>query len=348
MLQCDKMGVGRRFFDTVVLKGTFALTPECLGLAAAQRPVELADQFWDRAQAERSSIRVAGDALLMKPATDVIVTGTAHAPGGHARASWVASVRVEGRGGLDVVSAARVLGPRRWRRRDGLGWSLTDAEPALEVPLRYELAYGGSWRDPSAARDGAEAPWVTHPANPSGVGFVDERALDASAEIAAPQWERLDAPVTLPNRDAPLAGFGPVARAWSSRLRYAGTYDDRWLRKTRDEIAQGLPADYAADFDARFFQCAHPSLVMPSHLEGRELVHLGGLMPDAEVFTFQLPRAVVVAELTDEDGATRREEPPLDTVHIDVDARTVSLCWRLTLDQSRGVHAATLHLTEIA
>lgn len=39
--RCDKMGVGRRFFDTVVLKGTFDLGPGVLRRAAVQAPVML-------------------------------------------------------------------------------------------------------------------------------------------------------------------------------------------------------------------------------------------------------------------------------------------------------------------
>lgn len=348
ILQCDKMGVGRRFFDTVVLKGTFNLTPECLGLAATQLPITLADEFWDASNAERSSLKLAGDALWTKPSTDVLVTGSARAPGAQALSSWVASVRVEGRNGLDVTSAARVYGPRWWLHRDGHGWTLSHAEPAHVVPIRYEFAYGGSWRRAAATTpDGSGAPWVTHASNPSGMGFVDEDALDTTSMIPAPQWELPDGPVTKPNHDAPLAGFGPIARPWSSRLQYAGTYDDAWLQRTRDEIAQGMPADYAADFDPRFFQCAHPSLVMPSYLEGRELVHLRGLMPGPDEFTFQLPRALVVATLVDNDRTLHREALPLDTVHIDVDARTVCLSWRLTLDQARGVHTAAFQVTEM-
>jgi hypothetical protein len=36
---------------------------------------------------------------------------------------------------------------------------------------------------------------------------------------------------------------------------------------------------------------------------------------------------------------------PLDTVHLDLDAATVSLCWRLTLDQALDIRAA-LFVTE--
>lgn len=69
LFQCDKMGVGRRFFDTVVVKGTFALTPQRVGIAREQLPIVLGDELWDRANAERSSLKHAGEVLLTKPST---------------------------------------------------------------------------------------------------------------------------------------------------------------------------------------------------------------------------------------------------------------------------------------
>src|SRR3954467_11120150 len=98
LFQCDKMGVGRRFFDTVVLKGTFALAPATLEPTEEQQPIALADEPWDPDNAERSSLKHAGEVLLTKPSTDVIVTGTARAPGGEPRKEWDCAVEVR-RGG---------------------------------------------------------------------------------------------------------------------------------------------------------------------------------------------------------------------------------------------------------
>src|SRR5262249_13916557 len=152
---------------------------------------------------------------------------------------------------------------------------------------------------------------------PSGTGFFDERALSASVDYRAPQWQPHDHQVTDINSEVPLTGLGPVARPWASRLRYAGTYDDAWERATRADVARGLPADYAADFDPRFFQCAHPSLIAPSYLEGDEEITLGGVMPGAPSFTMRLPGRRVTAHLLDGSGAWHEERMLLDTVHID-------------------------------
>src|SRR5262245_21228898 len=82
VFNCDKMGVGRRYYDTVVVKGTFALSPGKLELAEEQEEIRLGDELWDPDNPERSSLKHAGDVVLTKPSTDIIVTGTAHAPGG--------------------------------------------------------------------------------------------------------------------------------------------------------------------------------------------------------------------------------------------------------------------------
>lgn len=144
-----------------------------------------------------------------------------------------------------------------------------------------------------------------------------------------------------------MTGFGPVARPWTCRLRYAGTYDDAWLRAAREDVAKGLPADYARDFDPRFFQCAHPALITPEYLDGDEEVTLAGLMPGARPFTLRLPGVRVVAELRNGKESTSLEALCLDTMHIDLDAATVSLCWRLTLNQARDVRAARFFLLEV-
>ena len=177
--------------------------------------------------------------------------------------------------------------------------------------------------------------------------MLEEDALDTEYAYPAPQWQSPSgSPVTTMNREVPVSGFGPVARSWSSRLKYAGTYDDAWMRKAREDAAARLPADYAADFDPRFFQCAHPEMIAPSYLVGDEEVTLTGLLGGTSPLTFQLPCLRVTASLVDGQGAGSIEDLPLDTVHIDVDKGTVCLLFRLTLDQARDVRAALFVLTE--
>ncbi len=337
MFECQKMGVGRRFFDTVVIKATFSFATGRITVADAQQSIALADEPWDIANAERSSLKHAGEVLLTKPTTDVIVTGTARSPGGAPRTEWDCAVEVRRGGEALFTHRAQALGPRFWRHTRAAGWTLTEPEPTREVPLRYELAYGGAWPEPG---DTPEPVWVVHHPNPSGTGFFDERAMDTSVEYRAPQWQSRTHPVTRFNHEVPLCGFGPVARSWSSRLGYAGTYDEAWIKKTREEAAQGILSDYAADFDPRFFQCAHPELIAPSYLVGDEEIVLTGLVADGVLDTLELPALRVSAALRDGEGNLSQRPLPLDTVHVDLDAATMSLCWRLTLDAALDIRGA--------
>lgn len=345
--QCDKMGVGRVFHDTVVVKGTFTLAPGKLRVAGSQAPVELADDYWDRVAAERSSVKRAGEAVLRKPSTDVLVTGAVRAPGGRAAREWDVGVVVKDPEGPVLSYKARVNGPRKWRYTALRGWTLTAPEPAAEVPIRYELAYGGAYPDRRypPAPDGRRK-WIVHRPNPSGTGFFDERALDPGKDHPGPQWQSPGSPAAAMNVEAPLCGLGPVARHWASRAGWAGTYDDAWVARARADVKSGLPADYPADFDPRFFQCAHPDLITKRHLLGDEIVALGGMSPEHDWLAMQLPGLAMTARLLDGTGTWIGERMPLDTVHVDLDAGRVHLCWRLTLDQARGVRVAVIFTTE--
>src|SRR6185503_19197882 len=215
IFQCEKMGVGRKFYDTVLIKGTYVLAP-----ANEQLEIVPADEPWDPDNAERSSLKHAGELLLTKPSTDVIITGTARAPGGAPLPEWDAAIEVRRGGEVQLAYRAQALGPRCWRHTGAGGWVLADPEPTLEVPIRYELSYGGAY-PADEPRAGAPEPdpdepppaqWVVHPPNPSGTGFFNERAMDPACEYRAPQWQHPDHPVTMFNCEVPLSGFGPVSR----------------------------------------------------------------------------------------------------------------------------------------
>ena len=128
-----------RPWHVLVLRATMTLKPPHPRLAQAQRPLVLADTH--HGAPGESSTREESDLAPFKPATDVLVHGTARAPGGVAAPAWETSVTVD-----DRQSRVRVTGPRAWLREDGR-WRLTEPEPAVAVPLRYELAYGGTARE---------------------------------------------------------------------------------------------------------------------------------------------------------------------------------------------------------
>jgi hypothetical protein len=330
--QCDKMGPGRIFCDVVVVKATFELRPDVLVLAEEQADIVIADEYWD-GNPSRSSLKRAGEVLLAKPGTDVILTGTARVK--RPAPSWDVAVVVRGKDRTLLSHQAQASGRTRWEHRSLRGFGLTDPEPTTEVPIRYELEYGGAYTAPNGEQR-------LHEANPSGWGFVDERTLDRARTYPGPQWHPPSGPVPELNvEDFPLAGLGPVARPWQSRLRYAGTYDESWDRQRRADTMSGRVADYPSDFDLRFFQCAHPLLASAAHLAGDEQLGLSGLVADRTDFLTRLPGTTLSASLRNEHGW--RDVPmPLDTVHVDLDRSLVYLCWRLTLDHRSNVFAAVI------
>lgn len=341
--QCDKMGPGRKFFDVVVVKGTFELRSGVLRLAERQEPVLLADEYWDPKRAEHSSLRRAGEALLVKPSTDLIVTGAARTPTGRPERTWDAGIIAKGRTGIVLDYSVQVTGPRYWQYRNLLGWVLADPQPTCEVSVRYELAYGGAYLGPQHGKqEGRDCQWLVHDPNPSGCGFYNQKALDNQARYQAPQWQLRSQPVTSMNREVPVSGFGPVPRPWSSRYQYAGTYDEAWELKARSDVQSGMPADYPEDFDLRFFQCAHPALITTTYLHGDEHILLSGLVAGRPQFVTRLPAFYLLVSLLDGRGRWREQIMPLDTVTIDLDLECVHLCWRVSLSQERDVRAAVI------
>lgn len=284
-----------------VLKGTFDLArfPQPL---AKQAPIVAVDEFHD--DPLTSSIRVPSDVSLMKPGTDVVVIGHAHAP--YHRPTTAMDVRVQV-GALD--KAVRVMGDRRWRQ-SATGYSATPPEPFTLMPLAWERAFGG--------RDETAKGLVTDARNPVGTGFHDPSGESAIDGTPLPNVEDPnDLLASWKQRPAP-ACFAPVSRHWEPRRAFAGTYDEQWERQR----APILPAD----FDARYFHFAPDGMVSPTPLQGGEAVRIWGMAPD-RVFEFSLP-AIVPEVIYRLDNGREPKRAMLDAVIIQPDAGQLQLVWR--------------------
>ncbi len=169
--------IARATLDLVPLQGRDRAggRTHLLRLAQDQLPLACADEPWG--PPGRSSLRWESDLAPAKPRCDLVVLGTAHAPGGRPRRRFPAVLRLRrpARGEVLLDHALRVTGPR-WLCRRGpvpriLGWlvrvgslgmvrpcpwKLTAPEAALGVPLRYEFSFGGHWQvrpgDPAFSR----------------------------------------------------------------------------------------------------------------------------------------------------------------------------------------------------
>ncbi|HEY5798653.1 MAG TPA: DUF2169 domain-containing protein [Burkholderiaceae bacterium] len=262
-LAFDKMGKGRLFYDVVLCKATFRLADGTLGLDE-QQALCLADQYWDPAAAQRSSLRVANDAVLYKPGTDVLVTGSARTPARVPRARWDGGVVIARGDKMLAQHGLHFSGPRHWQYRWTRGWKLSAAEPVLEVAMRHENAWGGRHTDDQRVL-----------VNPAGCGAYDTASLDPELEYRAPQLELPGKVHKAMGQIHQLAAMAPMPPFWLERQRYAGTYDAAWQAQF---ARQSLP-DYPSDFDVRFYHYAIPSLRVTPYLTGVETIHLLGMVP---------------------------------------------------------------------
>jgi hypothetical protein len=292
--------------DTVfaVVKGTFALGDR-VSLADEQVPVTLADQHYGEPPV--SSIRRPSDICLGKPGTDVVLLGSAWAPGG--RPTWQMDVSISAG---PVGKSVRVFGDRVWDSGAG-GTTVAWVAPFERVPLIWERAFGGT--------DDTERGPVIDPRNPVGRGFRAPGSATAVRGTALPNLEDPAAPISSP-RDAPApACFAPLAPHWEPRRSFAGTYDDAW----RNSRAPYLPTD----FNPRFFQIAPTSLVAPRHFEGGEPVDVRGVTPSG-VLQFEVP--AVRIQLNYRVGSNVQSRPAVcDTVIVEPDEGRFVVVWRSSL-----------------
>ena len=245
-----------------------------------------------------------------------------------------------------------VSGPSEFRRGVLRAWHRTKPVPVGQVPLRWELAFGGRCRvaDPTSGDAPALLDEVCF-SNPLGQGWFEQRLPNVLTKAKlpdpkswpAPQVEYCDEAMTRPcmaehpdgkldaRRMAELArqyghrpaGFGPVGRAWAPRLRLAGTYDQAWLEQRHP----GLPLD----FDYGYWSAAPedqqtPYLPTDVRLELWNLTD-PGLTPTGQL-RVDLPghRAFVLMRLR--SGVMLPLPMAVDTLDVDAEALTVGLTFR--------------------
>lgn len=287
----------------VAVKATFSLLPNGqLELADEQLPPLLAPEYWGDPGV--SSIRYEADLTLMKPETDVLINGSAHAPQGKKVKDLRVRLRFEA-----VDKSLIVTGPNVYHRGP-LGIGTTEPIAFDTLPLRYEVAYGGcdtSAPDPAKHR--------MEMRNPVGVGFaISPQTLDRSRAPSV-MYTKGD-----PSKGGP-AGFGAIASYWSPRLELAGTYDARWNADQRPL----LPLDWKP----HSLLCAPRDQRAGTHLHGNELFELTHLAQEA-ILRFTLPR-VYLTYATHFGSRVEEHRSKLASVIIEPDDKRVLLVWLTTL-----------------
>lgn len=268
-----------------------------------------------------SSIRIAGQSMYTRPATDVYLCGHACA----LQESPVTQMTVNVQVG-PCSSRLLVSGDRVWRRSVTLGAAPSDPEPFVRMPIVWERAYGGTAASSQPARPEFDA------RNPLGCGR-ESNPGDAIGK-PVPNIEDPQQPLRgLTDRPRPV-GLGPLGRHWQPRVQFAGTYDDAWQR-TRAPL-------WPADFDEQFF-CAAPSdLQARPHLQGGEPVLLDGMHPGGPI-RFNLPQLKFTSVSYFIDR-TVRTQPRLDGIFVDADALRLTMFFRSAIEAPLELvrHRATL------
>lgn len=187
---------GGALFVCVIAKVTFELVPG--GVAKPVAPVPLAEQ--DAWSTSKGLVR-AWETFPIPTVPGVVLTGTAHVPGGVAKPSMAVRLGVSRERPL-VNKTLHVFGPRSVA-------APAQGTPFTSLPLAYEKAFGG--------------PGVWE--NPIGVG--------GPASPLLPQ-------VVDPTDPRRVAGFGPVAPNWMPRRALAGGLDASVFEQPIIEVPSGL------------------------------------------------------------------------------------------------------------
>lgn len=282
-------------------------------LAEEQVPLTESDVF--TGEPGYSATLYESDYAHRKPKCDVLLNGSAYAPGGKPTDRVTVSLRVGA-----MTKSFDVLGNRVWKRGILLV-TPTDPEPFALMPISYNHAFGGvdrSQEDPLKHR------W--YPTNHAGVGYHEYLDPEHVDNKPLPNTEEPGRPVTDPRGKYKPMAFGPIGRAWKPRSKHAGTYDQKWL----DEKAPFWPDD----FDYRYFQAAPEDQQIP-YPNGGEDVVLTNLTKQG-LTRFRLPKIEMPIVVVPAQGREYEAQAKVDTVLIEPDQQRFMLTYRATLPMARS------------
>jgi len=286
----DKNGVHEWL---VAVKGTFDIQSDgSLQVADEQLEPLLAPEY--NFEEGVSSIRYDADVVSTKPTTDIIINGTAYAPGGRPSKEFLVGFRLG-----STQKEIKVVGNRVWERSlVGLTPSLT--QPVIQVPIVYEKAYGGmGLSDPDPKKQRMD------PRNPVGCGLV---AVEGQLlpNFKGSKWP---------------GGFGVINNFWSPRRELTGTYDKAW----QEHRMPLLPIDW----DPRSLLCSPVDQRPQRNLRGGELVQLSNLTPDG-ILRFMLPKLYFTFR-TRIDKRIEEHRSRVSMVIIEPDFPRVIMVWSTSL-----------------
>lgn len=271
-----------------------------------RQPDMIVNDVW-REEQDRSSLVYASDLIPFKPTTDVVVTGTMLSPEERPLPYWYTALRIG-----KIEKRLKIFGPRAWRNHLIGGWKLSDPEPTDRVSLLYENAYGGTIDPHKEKYEEGEY----YPPNPVGVGYIGKSRADYQREYPAAQIEGWDAGIKEFGRDVTPGGYGPVPGHVPDRLKYAGTYDERWKK----EMAPHIPLD----MDMRFWNAAPADQQTEAYLKAGEIIELAGMRSGPPI-RLAIPNIDASTLLEFADRPRESQGIHLDTVALDLDQNRMTL-----------------------
>jgi len=307
----------------VCLKGTFTIPKngEEPRLAEEQVPLVEADVF--TGEPGLSSPVYESDYAPRKPKCDVLLNGSAYAPGGRPAASVNVSLRVG-----PISKSFAVVGDRIWKK-GFLSIKATQPKPFVVMPISYDTAFGGvdeNHKDPKKHQAYME--------NPIGVGFHSYLKPEFVKDKPLPNTEAIDKPVSKPNGKYHPMSYGPIGRAYLPRYPLAGTYDQDWI----DNVFPFLPPD----FNEAYYQAAPSDQQMPYPMGG-EAVRLVNLTPEGRT-TFRLPNKNILVWFFLKDGSEKDVSAVADTIVIEPDMGHFTVTWRASLPLQKNMFEVELAL----
>jgi hypothetical protein len=288
----------------VICRATYAWNDEGICVRAVQQsPVVLADKY--AGDPLNSSVLLDSDLVPVKPQIDVTVQAVAYSPRREPATHWDVGFNVG-----PVQKCLRVHGRRVWRHTRMRGWIMSPPTPVEYVRLEYERAYGGRYLLGADAHVWEE--------NPAGVGFFNARQSSSEPQ-EAPQVEFPNDPVHTPGKTHRPAGIGAVAKHWLPRRNLCGTADGTWLNSRWPLRPLDFTPEYyqSAPVDQRM---AHPC---PESLS-MSLLNLTRSGRESVLLNLEQLVAFCLWQGGRYDVLPLRQ----DTIHIDVDERTVAVTQR--------------------
>jgi hypothetical protein len=283
-------------------------------LAAEQVPLVEADSF--TGEPGFSAPLYESDYAPHKPRCDVLLNGSAYAPGGKPAIRVRVSLQVG-----PISKSFDVVGNRVWKK-----WLCfirpTKPEPFMVMPISYDNAFGGV--DNTHQKEKKHRAYTR---NPVGIGFHSNRKAQFVRDQPLPNTEEPGKRIKKPHGKYNPMSFGPIGRSWTPRPKYAGTYDDDWL----ENVFPFLPAD----FDDAYYQSA-PMDQQIDYLRGGEVVVLSNLTPQGYT-RFQIPKVSIPISFFLKNGETHDTHGVADTLVLEPDAGRFTITWRASLPLKKNM-----------